>query len=636
MRVGVVQFVKGKWQTGERAVLERFPDLVTVRTMGEGFTWETQDRARDIRAAQAAWAVSREMIAACRGPEPAYDMVILDELNIVLRYGYLPLDEVVAELSARPPMLHIVATGRNARAALVDAADLVTEMTMVKHPFRSGGQGAERHRILTAALMLQGTGSDVGKSLLAAGLCRAAARRGIRVRPFKPQNMSNNAAVTADGGEIGRAQALQARACGVAPTRDMNPVLLKPQSETGAQVVVCGAVRGNARARDYQAMKPRLLDAVLDSFARLCADAELVIVEGAGSPAEINLRAGDIANMGFARAAGVPVAIVGDIDRGGVIAQIVGVWTLLDAADRALLAGAVVNKFRGDIALFESGLAAIAERTGLDNFGVVPWFASASRLPAEDAMAVTNVAARPAARRRGHPHRCAAAARIANFDDLDPLRAEPDVALRMARAGEALPGDADLVLLCGSKSTLADLAALRANGWDIDILAHRRRGGAVLGLCGGYQMLGRAVRDDDGIEGAAGPRRRAGPAALRNPPRPHKVLRSARGAHRATGEAVRGYLMHMGETIGDAPPMLDLDGEPDGAGVARRAGARLLSARAVAADGFRHAFLDRLRRRAPSGVAYEAGVEDTLDGLADHLETHLAIDRMLEAAHARP
>ena len=484
--------------------------------------------------------------------------------------------------------------------------------------------------------MLQGTGSDVGKSLLAAGLCRAAARRGIRVRPFKPQNMSNNAAVTADGGEIGRAQALQARACGVAPTRDMNPVLLKPQSETGAQVVVRGAVRGNARARDYQAMKPRLLDAVLESFARLCADAELVIVEGAGSPAEINLRAGDIANMGFARAAGVPVAIVGDIDRGGVIAQIVGVWTLLDAADRALLAGAVVNKFRGDIALFESGLAAIAERTGLDNFGVVPWFASASRLPAEDAMAVTNVAARP--QRGDAAIRIVAPLlpRIANFDDLDPLRAEPDVALRMARAGEALPETPTWCCCAARNPTLADLAALRANGWDIDILAHRRRGGAVLGLCGGYQMLGRAVRDDDGIEGPPGRAEGLGLLPCETRLAPRKVLRSAHGAHRATGEAVRGYLMHMGETVGDAPPMLDLDGEPDGA-VSRDGLAQGCYLHGLfAADGFRHAFLDRLRRRAPSGVAYEAGVEDTLDGLADHLETHLAIDRMLEAAHARP
>ena len=490
--------------------------------------------------------------------------------------------------------------------------------------------------------MLQGTGSDVGKSLLAAGLCRAAARRGIRVRPFKPQNMSNNAAVTADGGEIGRAQALQARACGVAPTRDMNPVLLKPQSEVGAQVVVRGAVRGNAHAREFQAMKPRLLDAVLGSFDRLCADAELVIVEGAGSPAEINLRAGDIANMGFARAAGVPVALVGDIDRGGVIAQIVGVWTVLDPADRALLAGAVVNKFRGDISLFESGLAAIAERTGLADFGVAPWFAAAARLPAEDAMSAGAPRRADSSPPRGaapvRPIRVFAPLlpRIANFDDLDPLRAEPDVALRMLRAGEALPGDADLVLLCGSKSTLADLAALRANGWDIDILAHRRRGGAVLGLCGGRQMLGRAVCDADGVEGPPGRAKGLGLLPCETRIVPRKVLRPAHGVDRATGETVRGYLMHMGETVGDAPPMLDLDGGPDGA-VSRDGLVQGCYLHGLfAADGFRHAFLDRLRRRAPSGVAWEATVDDTLDRLADHLEAHLSIDRMLDAAHARP
>ena len=484
--------------------------------------------------------------------------------------------------------------------------------------------------------MLQGTGSDVGKSLLAAGLCRAAARRGIRVRPFKPQNMSNNAAATADGGEIGRAQALQARACGVAPARDMNPVLLKPQSETGAQVVVRGAVRGNARARDYQAMKPALMDAVLESFARLAADAELVVVEGAGSPAEINLRAGDIANMGFARAAGLPVVLIGDIDRGGVIAQLVGTWTLLDEADRARLAGTVVNKFRGDPALFDSGLAAIAERTGLPGFGVVPWFARAARLPAEDAMAVAGMAESNG--RAGGAIRVAVPVlpRIANFDDLDPLIAEPDVAVEMVRAGAALPGDADLVLLPGSKSTLADLAALRANGWDIDIAAHHRRGGAVLGLCGGYQMLGRAVADPDGIEGPPGRARGLGLLPCETRLAGRKTLGAESGADRATGEAVRGYLMHMGVTEGTAEPMLALEGGADGA-VSRDGLVRGCYLHGLfAADGFRHAFLNRLRRRAPSGVAYEAEVEDTLDSLAGHLEAHLAIDRLIETAHARP
>ena len=223
--------------------------------------------------------------------------------------------------------------------------------------------------------MLQGTGSDVGKSVLTAGLCRAYSRRGLAVRPFKPQNMSNNAAVTVDGGEIGRAQALQARACGAAPHTDMNPVLLKPQAETGAQVVVQGRIAGNAGAKAYQKMKPDLLPTVLRSFARLSAQADLVLVEGAGSAAEVNLRQSDIANMGFACAARVPVALIGDIDRGGVIAQLVGTWSLLDEAERALVRGFVVNKFRGDVSLFDDGLAVVRERTGMMSFGVVPWFA---------------------------------------------------------------------------------------------------------------------------------------------------------------------------------------------------------------------------------------------------------------------
>ncbi|HEV8678571.1 MAG TPA: cobyric acid synthase, partial [Stellaceae bacterium] len=242
---------------------------------------------------------------------------------------------------------------------------------------------------MTRALMLQGTGSDVGKSLLVAGLARAFTRRGLRVRPFKSQNMSNNAAVTEDGGEIGRAQALQARACGIAPARDMNPVLLKPQADGMAQIVLCGSVYRTASARDYRALAPSLLPAVLAAFNRLAATADLVLVEGAGSPAEVNLRAGDIANMGFAETADVPVALVGDIERGGVIAQLVGTHALLTGSERARIAGYIVNKFRGDISLFDAGLTAIGERTGWRCFGVVPYFAAASLLPAEDSMSLT-------------------------------------------------------------------------------------------------------------------------------------------------------------------------------------------------------------------------------------------------------
>ena len=504
MRVGIVQFVKGVWSTGERVALERFGDLVTCRAMGEGFTWDTQDRARDIAAARNAWETAKAMIA-----DPSYRLVLLDELNIVLRYDYLPLAEVVATLQTKPRDLHIVVTGRNARPELVEAADLVTEMTLVKHPFRSGVKAQRRDRVLMAlALMLQGTGSDVGKSVLLAGLARAFTRRGLKVRPFKPQNMSNNAAVTADGGEIGRAQALQARACGVLPVTDMNPVLLKPQSETGAQIVLKGRVWGAASAGEYRRLAPGLLPELLGSFARLAEAADLVLVEGAGSPAEINLRDGDIANMGFAEAADVPVVLVGDIERGGVIAQLVGTVELLSATERALLAGYIVNKFRGDIRLFDGGISALRERTGLPSFGVVPFFPAAANLPAEDSLALAPDPRSRHARREGGgegqplirivvpvlPH-------IANFDDLDPLRAEPGVELLMVRPGHPLPRDATLVILPGSKATIADLEFLRSEGWDIDLQAHRRQGGRILGLCGGYQMLGQTITDRFGMEG---------------------------------------------------------------------------------------------------------------------------------------
>src|SRR5579863_9962272 len=349
------------------------------------------------------------------------------------------------------------------------------------------------------ALMFQGTGSDVGKSLIVAGLARAFTLRGHSVRPFKPQNMSNNAAVTADGGEIGRAQALQARAARVPPSVHMNPVLLKPQSETGAQIVVQGRVYGNAKAAAYQQIKRDLVPYVLGSFARLRGEADIILVEGAGSATEINLRENDIANMGFARAADIPVALIGDIDRGGVIASLVGTKAVLAPDDAALVVGFIVNKFRGDAALFAAGMERIAQATGWRALGLVPYFADARLLPAEDALALEQ--ARPA--KTGQRVRVAVPIlpHIANFDDLDPLDAEPGVEVLRVRPGVALPGDADLIVLPGSKATIADLAVLRSAGFDIDLAAHHRRGGLILGLCGGFQMLGRTIADPDGIEG---------------------------------------------------------------------------------------------------------------------------------------
>jgi len=486
----------------------------------------------------------------------------------------------------------------------------------------------------TPALMLQGTGSDVGKSLTTAGLCRVFARRGLRVRPFKPQNMSNNAAVTDDGGEIGRAQALQARACGVPPSVHMNPVLLKPETDTGAQVIVQGRRVGTWRARDYIGRKPTLLGAVLDSYARVAAEADLVLIEGAGSPAEVNLRAADIANMGFAEASDVPVVLVADIDRGGVIAALVGTHAVLPQAERDRIRGYVINKFRGDPSLFDDGLRIVTDRTGWPSLGVVPFLPDAAKLPAEDAVALDGSAEADAA-----PIRIAVLqlSRIANHDDFDPLRLEPDVALTMIRPGHALPGDVDLVVIPGTKSTAGDLAFLRAQGWDVDLAAHLRRGGRILGICGGYQMLGRRLHDPDGIEGTPGSVDGLGLLDVETVMRPDKRLTEAAGRHRATGMAVHGYEMHIGLTEGPAAaaPFLDLGGRADGAVSAEGRVAGCYLHGLFRSDPFRHAFLAGLRPRAETGLAFDHAVEAALDALADHLERHLDIDALWRIATSR-
>ena len=482
------------------------------------------------------------------------------------------------------------------------------------------------------AIMFQGTGSDVGKSLIVAGLARAFTLRGLSVRPFKPQNMSNNAAVTAEGGEIGRAQALQARAARIAPSVHMNPVLLKPQSEVGAQIVVQGKVQGAARAADYQAIKPTLMPAVLDSFTRLKSEAELVLVEGAGSAAEVNLRANDIANMGFARAAGVPVVSIGDIDRGGVIASLVGTRALLDGGDSALVRGFIVNRFRGDPALFVEGMRLIALATHWEALGLVPHFAEAHRLPAEDALGLSSKAER--ASKSGKmkvavpilPH-------VSNFDDLDPLDAEPDVEVVRVWPGTALPGDAGLVILLGSKSTIAGLAALRGAGFDIDIAAHVRRGGHVLGLCGGYQMLGRRLHDPDGIEGQAGSVDGLGLLDVETRLTAEKRLVEVTGAT-ADGTGFSGYEMHMGETAGPdcARPFAVLaDRAADGAISADGRIAGTYVHGLFADDRQRASWLARFGAAA-GGFNYEAGVDETLDRLAAHLERYADLDRIIELA----
>ncbi|MGX1305446.1 adenosylcobyric acid synthase [Amorphus suaedae] len=479
-----------------------------------------------------------------------------------------------------------------------------------------------------AAVMVQGTGSNVGKSLVVAGLCRLFANKGLAVRPFKPQNMSNNAAATADGGEIGRAQALQARACRVETSVDFNPVLLKPETDIGAQVIVQGRRLTTARAREYQSLRTTLLPRVLESFERVSTGADLVIVEGAGSPAEINLRAGDIANMGFAEAANIPVVVVADIDRGGVIANLVGTHAVLPVAERDRIKGFIVNKFRGDVSLFDDGMAEIARRTSWAPLGVVPYFPGAATLPAEDALDLDGGAHRSGALKVVVPR----LPRIANFDDLDPLAQEPGVSVRLLQPGEAMPGDTDLVILTGSKSTVADLAALRVAGWDIDIRAHVRRGGRVIGLCGGYQMLGRTIADPDGIEGPPGTVEGLGLLDVETVLAGDKTTRLVGGTHPETGARVSGYEIHMGRTRGAdcARPFLEIEGVAEGAvsGDGRICGTYVHGL--FAHDAFRAQFLRAYD--AHSDLAYEAAVERTLDELAVHLEACLDADAILAIA----
>ncbi|MBY3038716.1 cobyric acid synthase [Rhizobium laguerreae] len=474
---------------------------------------------------------------------------------------------------------------------------------------------------MARAIMLQGTGSDVGKTVLVAGLCRLAANRGLTVRPFKPQNMSNNAAVADDGGEIGRAQWLQSLAARTPSSVHMNPVLLKPQSENGSQIIVQGRVFGQAKGRDYQRLKPQLLGAVLESFGKVAAGADLVIVEGAGSPAEINLRAGDIANMGFATRAGVPVVLVGDIDRGGVIASLVGTHAILEDGDRAMISGYIINKFRGDVSLFDDGIRAIEGFTGWPCFGIVPWLRGAARLPAEDSAVLERLA-------RGGTGALKIAVpvlpRIANFDDLDPLRTEPDVELVFVRSGERIPADARLVVLPGSKSTISDLADFRAQGWESDLQAHVRCGGRVIGICGGYQMLGRMVHDPLGIEGGTLETPGLGLLDIETEMAPEKTVRNSQARSTEYDAPLAGYQIHLGITRGpdcDRPSAI-IDGVPDGA----------LSADGRIMGTYLHGLFGsdayRARLLQSFGLSgeqrnYRESVEQALDEIAGELERHL-------------
>jgi adenosylcobyric acid synthase len=494
---------------------------------------------------------------------------------------------------------------------------------------------------MPACFMVQGAGSNVGKSVLVAGLCRHFANQGLRVRPFKPQNMSNNAAVTADGGEIGRAQAMQALACRVPASIHMNPVLLKPETDTGAQIIVQGQRFGSMRAREYGTHKASLMPPVLDSFAKIGEDADLVIVEGAGSPAEVNLRAGDIANMGFATAANVPVVMVGDIDRGGVIASLVGTHAVLDQQDKDLIKSFIINKFRGDTTLFSEGMTIISDATGWQGLGILPWFADAKFLPAEDILDLAGKG--EAVRDAGGDSRVHIAVpvlrRIANFDDLDPLSAEADVRLTLVQAGEVIPSDADLVLIPGSKATIDDLAFLREQGWDIDIAAHHRRGGIILGLCGGYQILGRKVHDPHGIEGPVRSSDGLGLLNVETTLDAAKTLRLVEAEAIQFKTSVNGYEIHMGQTSGPdcERALLHIEDRFDGA---ISVDGRVMGSyvHGIFSDnGFRRRFLEDLAARRGRDISladfdFAKNVDDTLDRLAAHLAAHLDMGALARMA----
>ncbi len=476
-------------------------------------------------------------------------------------------------------------------------------------------------------LMLQGTGSDVGKSVLTAALCRIAKRRGFSVAPFKPQNMSNNAAACADGGEIGRAQAMQARAACIEAHTDMNPVLLKPQTDRMSQVVVQGKAVDALAASDFLERRYTLMNAVMESFSRLTEQYDLVLIEGAGSPAEINLRHRDIANMGFAREAGVPVCLVGDIDRGGVIASIVGTKTVIDPKDANMVRGFLINKFRGDPSLFVRGITEIEKRTSWPCFGVIPWLSDAHRLPAEDAVPLS----RPLPPSTGR-HKIVAPilSRMANFDDADPIRLEPSIDFEWIAPGNSIPRDAEAIMLFGTKSSLGDLDFIRTQGWDHDIIAHARSGGRIIGICGGYQILGKTISDPSGVDGESGSAKALGLLDVETVMTDTKRVTPVEGKCARTGEPITGYEIHMGQTTGpdtQAPFALVKDENegsrsPDG----RIEGTYLHGV--FSSDTFRRAWLKGLGFAVDDGLSYESEVEKAIESLADGVEVAVNVEAL--------
>ena len=485
------------------------------------------------------------------------------------------------------------------------------------------------------AIMVQGTTSDAGKSVICAGLCRVLSRKQIRVAPFKPQNMALNSAVTVDNGEIGRAQAVQAQASGVEPHSDMNPVLLKPNSDIGAQVIVNGKAIGEMNAATYHDHKPALLTAVLDSYQRLLSGYDAVVVEGAGSPAEINLRDKDIANMGFAEAADCPVIIVADIDRGGVFAHLYGTLALLSESEQARIKGFVINRFRGDIKLLESGLDWLEEKTGKPVLGVLPYL-HGLHLEAEDAITEQQLNTNSENTLKVV---VPVISRMSNHTDFDVLRLNPSVDITFVRKGQQLP-PCDLIILPGSKSTRTDLAFIRDNGWDQDLLKHLRFGGKVLGICGGYQMLGNRIHDPEGIEGEVGSTKGFGLLDLETTLEPEKQLRQVTGTMQLPGQdrvAITGYEIHAGTTTGNAldDTLIDLGNHRDG----------VMSGDGQIMGSYLHGIFDHseacraiLEWAGLRGVEipdYDAVRERGIDRVADAIEKHVGVDQLMKVMFGR-
>ncbi len=484
---------------------------------------------------------------------------------------------------------------------------------------------------MSRGLMIQGATSDAGKSTLVAGLCRLLKRRGINVAPFKPQNMALNSAVTVDGGEIGRAQAVQAQACGIAPHTDMNPVLLKPNSDSGSQIIIHGRAVAEMDAHAYHAFKPQAMTAVLESYQRLQQQYDVVLIEGAGSPAEINLRDNDIANMGFAEAVDCPVLLVADIERGGVFAHLVGTLALLSATEQARVIGMVINRFRGDVALLHPGVEWLQTRLQKPVLAVLPYLHDL-HLEAEDSLNLKNHSAGLNTGQGESLHVVVPRLpRLSNHTDFDPLVLHDQVDIQFVAAGEFIPA-ADLIILPGSKSVRSDLAWLRNNGWDKIIQRHLRYGGKLLGICGGFQMLGEMIDDPYGIESEAGSSKGLGLLAMQTRLTTEKQLCNVNGELLLEAAVVNGYEIHAGVSTGIAllKPFVRLDGGDDGA----------ISEDGLVMGTYLHGLFestpacDALLRWAglarPVTIDYHARREADINRLADTLEQHLDMTQLNE------